>query len=195
MHAIKHLLTRYTLFMWATEAAGRWGVFAGLRSTAALGDFRLISWSADSWQRTTRWILYVTMASAGSALGSLVVYAIGYAGGEELLRKRVSLAFRKLQPPSRSILSEPDVPLMLPPPTPFKAFALAAAVAEMSIKHFLLAILPPHDSLFSAGYSGDRGSDRNRAWSRHSSVTTFIDIDRGSDCAGRGCSRFRASAQ
>jgi membrane protein DedA with SNARE-associated domain len=31
-------------------------------------------------------------------------------------------------------------PAMLPPPTPFKAFALGAAVAEMSISHFLLAI-------------------------------------------------------
>jgi uncharacterized membrane protein YdjX (TVP38/TMEM64 family) len=29
---------------------------------------------------------------------------------------------------------------MLPPPTPFKAFVLASAVAEMSISHFLLAI-------------------------------------------------------
>ena len=32
------------------------------------------------------------------------------------------------------------LPAMLPPPTPFKAFALAAAVAEMSIWHFLGAI-------------------------------------------------------
>src|SRR5438046_9434537 len=31
-------------------------------------------------------------------------------------------------------------PAMLPPPTPFKIFALGAAVAEMSITHFLLAI-------------------------------------------------------
>src|SRR6185437_7701144 len=31
-------------------------------------------------------------------------------------------------------------PAMLPPPTPFKAFVLASAVAEMSISHFLLAI-------------------------------------------------------
>jgi membrane protein DedA with SNARE-associated domain len=31
-------------------------------------------------------------------------------------------------------------PAMLPPPTPFKIFALGAAVAEMSISHFLLAI-------------------------------------------------------
>jgi len=31
-------------------------------------------------------------------------------------------------------------PAMLPPPTPFKIFALGAAVAEMSLTHFLLAI-------------------------------------------------------
>jgi membrane protein DedA with SNARE-associated domain len=31
-------------------------------------------------------------------------------------------------------------PAMLPPPTPFKLFALGAAVAEMSISHFMLAI-------------------------------------------------------
>jgi membrane protein YqaA with SNARE-associated domain len=31
-------------------------------------------------------------------------------------------------------------PAMMPPPTPFKAFVLASAVAEMSISHFLFAI-------------------------------------------------------
>src|SRR4051794_20728538 len=78
----------------------------------------------------------------GLCLGSLVIYAIGYAGGEELLRKRVSAArFAKLHDafekhPFWSLM----FPAMLPPPTPFKAFALGAAVAEMSISHFLLAI-------------------------------------------------------
>jgi membrane protein DedA with SNARE-associated domain len=82
------------------------------------------------------------MAAAGSALGSLVIYAIGYAGGEELLRKRVSAErFAKLHDafekhPFWSLM----FPAMLPPPTPFKAFVLAAAVAEMSISHFVLAI-------------------------------------------------------
>jgi uncharacterized membrane protein YdjX (TVP38/TMEM64 family) len=32
------------------------------------------------------------------------------------------------------------LPAMLPPPTPFKLFALAAAVSEMSFARFLLAI-------------------------------------------------------
>jgi membrane protein YqaA with SNARE-associated domain len=92
------------------------------------------------------------MASAGSALGSLVVYAIGYAGGEELLRKRVSAArFEKLhaafeEHPFWSLM----FPAMLPPPTPFKLFALGAAVAEMSITHFLLAIFAGRMVRFAA---------------------------------------------
>ena len=90
----------------------------------------------------TRFLLYVLMASAGSTLGSMVVYAIGYAGGEELLRKRVSPErFAKIhnafdQHPFWSLM----FPAMLPPPTPFKLFALAAAVSEMKFRHYLLAI-------------------------------------------------------
>ena len=89
-----------------------------------------------------RWLLYALLAATGSALGSLVIYGIGYAGGEELLRKRVSPErFQKLHAafekhPFGSLM----LPAMLPPPTPFKVVALAAAVAEMSIGHFLLAI-------------------------------------------------------
>jgi membrane protein YqaA with SNARE-associated domain len=89
-----------------------------------------------------RWLLYVVLAATGSALGSLVVYGVGYAGGEELLRKRVSAErFAKLHAtfekhPFWSLM----FPAMLPPPTPFKVFALGAAVTEMSITHFLLAI-------------------------------------------------------
>jgi membrane protein YqaA with SNARE-associated domain len=88
------------------------------------------------------WLLYALMAAAGSALGSLVIYAIGYAGGEELLKKRVSAErFEKLHTafekhPFWSLM----FPAMLPPPTPFKLFALGAAVGEMSVSHFVLAI-------------------------------------------------------
>jgi membrane protein YqaA with SNARE-associated domain len=144
MHTIKHILSRYTTFLWALlKPLGMWGVFAiaaldgaafGLPVDVAVGGY--VS------QNHARWLLYVLMASAGSALGSLVVYAIGYAGGEELLRKRVSPPrFEKLhaafdEHPFWSLM----FPAMLPPPTPFKIFALGAAVAEMSISHFLLAI-------------------------------------------------------
>src|SRR5579864_307938 len=144
MQTIKHILSRYTAFLWALlKPLGIWGVFAiaaldgaafGLPVDVAVGGY--VS------QDHGRWLLYVFMASAGSAIGSLVVYAIGYAGGEELLRKRVSPArFEKLhaafdEHPFWSLM----FPAMLPPPTPFKIFALGAAVAEMRISHFLLAI-------------------------------------------------------
>ena len=144
MRTITHLLSRYTGFLWALlKPLGMWGVFAiavvdgaawGLPVDVAVGGYVA--------QNHARWLLYVLMASAGSALGSLVIYAIGYAGGEELLRKRVSTErFEKLHAafdnhPFWSLM----FPAMLPPPTPFKIFALGAAVAEMSISHFLLAI-------------------------------------------------------
>src|SRR5215471_8401161 len=144
MRTIKHLLSRYTGFLWALlKPLGMWGVFAiaavdgaawGLPVDVAVGGYVA--------QNHERWLLYVLMASAGSALGSLVIYAIGYAGGEELLRKRVSAErFQKLhtafdEHPFWSLM----LPAMLPPPTPFKIFALGAAVAEMTIGHFLLAI-------------------------------------------------------
>lgn len=103
-------------------------------------------------QNHRRWLLYALMASAGSAIGSLIIYAIGYAGGEELLRKRVSQQrFEKLhaafeEHPFWSLM----FPAMLPPPTPFKAFALSAGVAEMSISHFLLAIFAGRMLRFAA---------------------------------------------
>src|SRR6266699_4132338 len=144
MKTIQHFLTRYTAFLWAIlQPLGAWGVFAvaaldgaafGLPMDIVVGGFVA--------QNHKRMLLYVLMAAAGSALGSLVIYAIGYEGGEELLRKRVSAArFEKLHAafdkhPFWSLM----FPAMLPPPTPFKLFALAAAVAEMSIGHFLLAI-------------------------------------------------------
>src|SRR5437764_2120613 len=144
MKTIKHILTRYTGFLWAIlQPLGAWGVFAvAALDGAALGLPMDVVVGGYVAQNHSRLLLYVFMASAGSALGSLVIYAIGYKGGEELLRKRVSAArFEKLHAafdrhPFWSLM----FPAMLPPPTPFKLFALAAAVTEMSIGHFLLAI-------------------------------------------------------
>jgi membrane protein YqaA with SNARE-associated domain len=144
MNTIKHILSRYTGFLWAIlQPLGVWGVFAvAALDGAAVGLPMDVVVGGYVAQDHKRLLLYVLMAAAGSALGSLVIYAIGYKGGEELLRKRVSAArFEKLHTafdkhPFWSLM----FPAMLPPPTPFKLFALGAAVAEMSISHFLLAI-------------------------------------------------------
>jgi membrane protein YqaA with SNARE-associated domain len=144
MKTIQHIFIRYTAFLWAIlQPLGAWGVFAvaaldgagvGLPMDVVVGGYVA--------QNHARLLLYVVMAATGSALGSLVIYVIGYKGGEELLRKRVPPErFEKLHEafdrhPFWSLM----FPAMLPPPTPFKLFALGAAVAEMSIGHFLLAI-------------------------------------------------------
>ena len=144
MHTIKHFLARYTAFLWALlKPLGAWGVFA----MAGL-DGSLLGMPVDAvvaayvYQDKARFLLYVLMASAGSALGSIVIYLVGYTGGEELLRKRIPPErFEKIhgafeKHPFWGLM----FPAMLPPPTPFKLFVLAASVSEMQFFHFLAAI-------------------------------------------------------
>jgi membrane protein YqaA with SNARE-associated domain len=94
------------------------------------------------YQNHRRLLLYVAMASLGSALGSIPLYIIGYIGGETVLRKRISEErFLKIH---RSFEQHEFwalmFPGMLPPPLPFKIFVLGAAVFEMSFRDFLVAI-------------------------------------------------------
>ncbi len=90
----------------------------------------------------SRFLMYVLLASAGSALGSIVLYVIGYLGGEMLLRKRMSPErFEKIHASfERHEFWALMFPAMLPPPMPFKIVVLAAAAFEMNFWHFLLAI-------------------------------------------------------
>jgi membrane protein YqaA with SNARE-associated domain len=144
LNAIKHIFLRYTAFLWALlKPLGAWGVFAiAALDGAALGLPMDPIVATYVYQNQSRFLLYVLMAATGSAMGSIVIYGIGYWGGEELLRKRISPerfekfhgAFQKH--PFWSLM----LPAMLPPPTPFKLFALAAAVSEMKLRSFLLAI-------------------------------------------------------
>jgi membrane protein DedA with SNARE-associated domain len=70
------------------------------------------------------------------------MYAIGYFGGETLLRKRIPEArFNKIHASfERHEFWALMFPAMLPPPTPFKLFVLAAAAFEMRLVHFLGAV-------------------------------------------------------
>jgi membrane protein YqaA with SNARE-associated domain len=141
---IKHILSRYSAFLWAVlKPLGSWGIFL----IAAL-DGSIVGLPVDVvvagyvYQNPARLLLYVLMASAGSAFGSIIIYVIGYKGGQELLRKRIPAErFEKIHAtfekhPFWSLM----FPAMLPPPTPFKLFVLAAAASEMRFWKFLLAI-------------------------------------------------------
>jgi membrane protein YqaA with SNARE-associated domain len=95
-----------------------------------------------AWKDHSYWWAYVLMASAGSAIGGLVPYGIGRAGGELFLLKRINRErFEQLRTKfEKQSLLAMAVPSMLPPPTPWKAFAFAAGVFEMRVAHYLLAV-------------------------------------------------------
>ncbi len=144
MKSLKTILAKYTVFLWALmKPLGIWGVFlAGLLDSAFIGLPVDVVVASYVYTDRVRFLLYVLMASAGSTLGSLVVYWIGIKGGGVLLRKRMSP--ERLQKIEASFARHQFlalmIPAMLPPPTPFKLFELAAAAFEMPMGKFLLAI-------------------------------------------------------
>ena len=145
MHTIKNILTRYAAWIAKVLAPlGPWGVFA----VAAI-DGSLFGMPVDAvvagyiYHDRSRFLLYVLLASAGSATGSLVLYGIGYLGGEKLLRKRMPPErFAKIHASfERHEFWALMFPAMLPPPTPFKMFVLTASAFEMRLSHFVAAVL------------------------------------------------------
>ena len=94
------------------------------------------------YQDRARFLLYVFMASAGETVGSIVIYLIGHFGGDKILRKRISAErFEKIHASfERNKFWALMLPAMLPPPTPFKLFMLAASIFEMEFWSYLLAI-------------------------------------------------------
>jgi len=144
LNTVKKILTRYTAWILKVLAPlGPWGVFA-----IAAVDGSLFGMPVDAvvalyvYNDRQHFLFYVVMASAGSALGSIVIYAIGYFGGETVLRKRISEErFNKIHASfERHEFWAVMFPAMLPPPTPFKLFVLAASAFEMRFTHFLAAV-------------------------------------------------------
>ncbi len=87
-------------------------------------------------------VLYCLIAAAASAVGSLVPFFIGRAGGELFLLKRIN---RERYERMRDRFEKQEffailIPAMLPPPTPLKLFEFAAGVFEMKALPFALAI-------------------------------------------------------
>ena len=144
MHTIENILKRYTAWIWKVLAPlGPWGVFA-----IAAVDGSLFGMPIDAmvafyvYRDRPHFLFYVVMASAGSALGSLVIYGIGYLGGETVLRTRISeKRFNEIHASfEQHEFWAVMFPAMLPPPTPFKLFVLAASAFEMRFTHFLGAV-------------------------------------------------------
>jgi membrane protein YqaA with SNARE-associated domain len=144
VHTIKAIFKRYSAWIWGVLAPlGPWGVFAFAAVDASFLGMPLDAIVAGYVYHSPQlFLFYVLLASAGSALGSSVVYLIGYYGGEKVLRKRISEErFARIHASfEKNKFWALMFPAMLPPPTPFKLFVLGAAVFEMRFIHFLAAI-------------------------------------------------------
>lgn len=122
---------------------GSWGVFGIAAIDAAFMGIPMDPVVAGYvYANPSRFWIYSLMAAVGSALGSLVPYAIGRAGGELFLEKRIK---KERLEALRNRFERQEflalmIPAMLPPPTPFKLFVLAAGVFEMKIFLVFIAI-------------------------------------------------------
>src|SRR5215510_15202695 len=89
--SVKILIVRYMQFIWnMVEPLGSWAVFAVAGIDSAFWGFPLDPLVAGYVYRdNSRFLLYSAMAAAGSAAGSVILYVIGYKGGEVLLAKRI----------------------------------------------------------------------------------------------------------
>jgi membrane protein YqaA with SNARE-associated domain len=144
LETFKQIVSRYIGFVWAIlKPLGSWAVFAIAAIDSAFFGLPLDPVVASYvYQDRSHFLLYALMASAGSAVGCIILYVIGYKGGEVMLEKRMpSAKFSRI----RSSFDRHEfwalmLPAMLPPPFPFKLFVLAASAFEMNFWHFLLAI-------------------------------------------------------
>jgi membrane protein YqaA with SNARE-associated domain len=94
------------------------------------------------WNHKGQFWIYCLMAAAGSAVGGLLPYILGRAGGELFLLKRIDrerFEAMRIRFERQEFLAV-MIPSMLPPPAPWKMFIFASGVFEMRIPYFLLAV-------------------------------------------------------
>lgn len=143
MSSTSKLFLKFTAWVATLKALGAWGVMIISALDSSLFGIPLDPLVAGFvFANPHKAWLYCLAGSLGSAIGSLVPYGLGRAGGELFLLKRIDQ--RKLDRirdrfEKREFLAI-MVPAMLPPPAPMKIFLLSAGVFEMKVRAFLLAV-------------------------------------------------------
>ncbi|HET9182900.1 MAG TPA: VTT domain-containing protein [Candidatus Angelobacter sp.] len=141
--SLHKVLLKITAWIAALKTLGAWGllILAGIDSLAIPIPIDVLVATYAYSAPYKAWI-YCIAAAVGSALGCLLPYALGLAGGELFLLKRID---PKRLEKIRDRFEKQEflammIPAMLPPPTPFKLIVFSAGVFEMKVIHFLLAI-------------------------------------------------------
>lgn len=141
----KHgILLKISVWLAALKTLGAWGLLALAAIDSAAIPIPLDALMAGYvYSNPHRAWLYCLAGALGSAAGCLVPYALGRAGGELFLLRRMGPA--RMQR-IRDRFEKQEflalmIPAMLPPPAPFKLFVFSAGVFDMRVRAFLLAII------------------------------------------------------
>jgi membrane protein YqaA with SNARE-associated domain len=141
---ILHLFLKYKVWLLAIlKPLGFWGVGGlGLVDAAAIPVPMDLFIAGYVWADKRHFYLYVIMAAAGSAVGGLVFFLLGRAGGELFLMKRIDRTrYEQLRDRfEKQEFLAMTIPSILPPPTPWKLFVIAAGVFEMKMMPFMLSV-------------------------------------------------------
>ena len=144
MKKILHLLVKYKIWLLAIlKPLGFWGAGAIAFVDAAAFPVPMdLILAGYVWADKKHFYLYVIVSAAGSALGGLVFFLLGRAGGELFLMKRINRArYEQLRDRfEKQEFLAMMIPSILPPPTPWKLFVIAAGVFEMRLLLFLVAV-------------------------------------------------------
>ena len=144
MKKILHFLAKYEIWLLAVlKPLGFWGAGALAFIDAAAFPVPMdLILATYVWADKAHFYLYVIVSAAGSALGGLVFFLVGRAGGELFLMKRINrVRFEQLRDRfEKQEFLAMMIPSILPPPTPWKLFVIAAGVFEMKVSNFLLAV-------------------------------------------------------
>jgi membrane protein YqaA with SNARE-associated domain len=141
---LTHLFNKYKIWLLALlKPLGFWGAGAIAFIDAAAFPVPLdLIIAGYVWADKPHFYIYVIVAALGSALGGLVPFFLGRAGGELFLMKRIDRGrFEKMRDRfARQEFLAMMIPSILPPPTPWKLFVFAAGVFEMKVGNFLLSV-------------------------------------------------------
>jgi membrane protein YqaA with SNARE-associated domain len=141
---ILHLFLKYKVWLLAIlKPLGFWGAGGlGLVDAAAIPVPMDLFIAGYVWADKKHFYLYVILAAAGSAVGGLVFFLLGRAGGELFLMKRIDRArYEQLRDRfEKQEFLAMMIPSILPPPTPWKLFVIAAGVFEMKVMPFMLSV-------------------------------------------------------
>ena len=124
-----------------------------------INDLLLIELSV---RNPARMPYYAAMTTLGSVAGCLFLYYLARKGGEAMFHKHAGPRARHIHAwINRNGFVSILVTALLPPPTPFKVFVIAAGALEMPVRTFVLGLLAARAiRFFGEGFLAIRYGDQ-----------------------------------